>query len=150
MFKKQTVKTNKIIAAIYCAFLIYLLFFSGLRHTGFDYRAYVNFVPVYNKLQIFNDSYLFEAGGPANFYLNIIGNIVIFIPFIWFLNVFGIKSPSNIRCIFTVFFTTLFVETIQYILNIGVFDIDDIILNFTGGVIGLYRFNLNFNNKSVL
>ena len=67
---------------------------------------------------------------------NVFGNIVLFIPM-------GIYIPSLIRnkkffrYILTIFLISLSVEIIQYIFAIGITDIDDIILNCVGGLIGI-------------
>lgn len=37
-------------------------------------------------------------------------------------------------------FTSVFIEILQYEFNLGVFDINDIALNFIGGLIGLLAF----------
>lgn len=37
-------------------------------------------------------------------------------------------------------FTSVFIEILQYEFNLGVFDINDILLNFVGGLIGLLFF----------
>lgn len=39
-------------------------------------------------------------------------------------------------------FTSVFIEILQYEFNLGVFDINDILLNFVGGLIGLLFFKI--------
>jgi glycopeptide antibiotics resistance protein len=66
--------------------------------------------------------------------INLLGNIVVFIPFGWLLP----------RCIsgrwkkgYSVFFIgLLFLETLQLITRRGTFDVDDIILNSLGFFVG--------------
>ena len=66
-------------------------------------------------------------------------NIVIFIPL-------GIYAGSLFekwlfgKKLFFVFFLSLLVEGIQYILGVGAFDITDIVTNTSGGMIGLMIF----------
>lgn len=72
---------------------------------------------------------------------NIMGNIAIFIPL-------GIYIPLliNKKSIFTnsaiVALISLCVEIVQYILAIGTADVDDIILNTIGGLLGILIFKL--------
>jgi len=69
--------------------------------------------------------------------LNVLGNIVIFIP----LGVFFMlrrRDKSVLRNVLPVFMVSVLVETIQYALGLGFCDIDDVILNSTGGLIGVW------------
>ncbi|MGL4913625.1 MAG: VanZ family protein [Romboutsia sp.] len=67
---------------------------------------------------------------------NIIGNTLMFIPLGFFSY---IKHPSNkTKSIKICLFTTLFVETTQIFLPARLFDVDDLMLNFLGGYIGIY------------
>ncbi len=72
------------------------------------------------------------------FFRNIFGNILLFIPYgfftTYFLKTKKIKYPLLLTIIISVT-----IEIVQY--NIGrVFDIDDIILNIIGGIIGYFVF----------
>ncbi len=64
--------------------------------------------------------------------INFWGNIGLFLP----LGVFLSLSKNSKQTIIRVLWFSLVVEIIQLILNIGTFDIDDIILNTIGGFIG--------------
>ena len=71
-----------------------------------------------------------------NFCTDLFGNIILFIPIPFFLAVlFNIKSPVKLFLIALGISTA--VEISQYILSIGVADIDDIILNMAGTCIGI-------------
>jgi glycopeptide antibiotics resistance protein len=74
---------------------------------------------------------------------NVVGNIIIFIPLGIYLPSFKKDKRVLVNLIF-IFSVSLFVETIQGLLGIGVSDIDDIILNCLGGWIGIlgYKFLL--------
>lgn len=69
-------------------------------------------------------------------FINLVANIVTFIP-LGFFNSLLFKRPNKIITI-TIFsvLTVSSIEAIQFIFNVGVFDIDDIILNSLGCVIG--------------
>lgn len=71
---------------------------------------------------------------------NILGNLCLFIPFgIYLLHFY--KNHKAIHYIIMIVLTSIAIELIQYILSLGATDIDDVILNSLGGVIGvlLYR-----------
>lgn len=64
---------------------------------------------------------------------NVIGNIIIFIPMGIFLKTIHIKWVYQIILSILII---ICIETLQYIIQIGVFDIMDILLNFLGTLIG--------------
>ncbi|MBP3963055.1 VanZ family protein [Paenibacillus lignilyticus] len=69
--------------------------------------------------------------------INLYGNIAIFIPFGMFI---GLMSPNKggsvIGAFFRSFGLSLCLETAQILFAIGRFDVDDLILNASGGLIG--------------
>lgn len=76
-------------------------------------------------------------------FINVVGNIVIFIPLGVYLSL--IKKDNRVRTnLLFIFIVSLFVEIIQGFLGIGISDIDDVILNGLGGWIGIlgYKFSL--------
>ena len=74
---------------------------------------------------------------------NVVGNIVIFIPLGVYLPLFK-RDKRVINDLLFIFIVSLLVEIIQGLLGIGASDIDDIILNCLGGLIGIlgYKFLL--------
>jgi len=83
-----------------------------------------------------------------------VGNIVMFIPFA-FIYVGASRSPQIVypailrRCVLT----SVGIEMLQFILNTGSFDVDDIILNTVGSCIGLliyYAFYIGNGKRSVV
>jgi len=79
--------------------------------------------------------------GPANFYIDLVGNVIIFVPFAAAIHFLGYKKTTDISKILIILATSICIEVIQYIYNIGVFDVDDILLNLLGGITGIYLFN---------
>lgn len=80
---------------------------------------------------------------PDNFAtINLLGNIVPFIPLGYFIS--NIFNRNKFIKIVMLFLVTLSIESIQFIFSIGFFDIDDIILNFIGLMIG-YLFLIFYN-----
>ena len=89
------------------------------------------------NLTLFKEILRYEAGSQL-FFKNIIGNVVMFIPYgIYTSYYLKLKKPYVI--IILAFLLSLLIETVQY--RIGrVFDIDDILLNVIGGLIGYYLY----------
>ena len=108
-------------------FIAYMLLLFRLV-TSQDLTAIhsTNFMP-------FREILRYELGSDA-FYKQVIGNIVLFIPFGYFAT-----SYCNIKKIWTVFIvsglSSLVIEVVQHFIGRS-FDVDDIILNIVGGIIG--------------
>lgn len=86
-------------------------------------------------------NYLFaEDVGQRDFsFMNVFGNIMLFIPLGVYLPLIKRDKRIGISILFT-FLISLSVEVIQYVFGIGASDIDDIILNTLGGFIGIVIF----------
>lgn len=67
---------------------------------------------------------------------NILGNIILFVPLGIYLQLLK-KSKKIWTSTLIVFFITFFVEMFQLIFGLGAADIDDVILNCLGGLIGI-------------
>lgn len=112
-------------------FVVYaLLLFELLTSTELNKSGGLNLVPF---VEIFR-----YPVGSYNFYINVVGNIVIFIPFGYFVSSY-VKANKVSHILFISILTSLTVEIVQ--LQIGrSFDIDDILLNVTGSIIGFLLF----------
>lgn len=119
----------------YMALLIYMLFLSDGRCVMSTYR--------YN-LEPFKEIIRFvkyrHVVGYSAFIINVIGNIVAFMPFGFFIPQIATKRTGFFKVLCLTFIFTLSVETIQLISKLGRFDIDDIILNTIGGIFGYILF----------
>lgn len=77
---------------------------------------------------------------------NLLGNFVLFFPLGYFL-AFQFPKMRKLSRLFIVFLaSTLVIELSQYLLNCGATDIDDMILNVFGGLVG-YAFYQHLLNK---
>ena len=108
-------------------FIIYtLLLFELLTSTEMNTNSGFNLVP-------FTEIFRYEMGSKLFIY-NVIGNILIFLPFGYFVSGY-VKANKVSHILFISILTSLTVELVQ--LNIGrSFDIDDIILNVAGSILG--------------
>ena len=69
---------------------------------------------------------------------NVIGNIMLFVPYGFLASYFLNNKKLSVITILTII-TTLTIETVQYYIG-RVFDIDDIILNLVGSIVGFLIF----------
>ncbi len=120
--------------------LLYIVYCFALFNlvTTTDFESFSNnFIPFKEIMRYKTTSLLFIR--------NVIGNIAIFIPF-GYLITDMIKEKAGKCNIFIqtliIFLTSLTIETIQMFIGRS-FDIDDIILNVTGGVFGFLIYVLS-------
>lgn len=104
------------------------VFWQGLSHANFTFfktiRMYI------------------EYWGRINSFENLIGNIVIFIPYGLLLPLVWKKGKSLFSFLLSVLVFILGVELIQMWTNFGAFDVDDILLNLLGALIGYFVYFL--------
>lgn len=99
-----------------------------------------NFIP-------FKEMFRYEFGSRL-FIKNILGNILLFLPYGYFSSEYLKSNKISLPCILTLIISFT-IEVVQ--LNIGrTFDIDDIILNTLGGIIGYLLYRLIEKIKSKL
>lgn len=112
-------------------FIVYvLLLFQLLTSTEMNTNSGLNIVP-------FTEIFRYEMGSKL-FIFNVIGNIVIFIPFGYFVSGY-VKANKVSHILFISVITSLTIELVQ--LQIGrSFDIDDILLNVVGSIMGFLLF----------
>jgi glycopeptide antibiotics resistance protein len=123
------------LAAFYTSCLVYIFFFARRRWMPLPERNF-NLVPFREKILYLRSYGTHTHLQNVEFYKDLIGNIFLFIPFpILLFYVVGIKSYRKLALISVC--TSLTIEIIQITLNIGVADIDDLVLNTVGSSIGL-------------
>lgn len=86
-----------------------------------------------NNFELFSEIFRYQFGGRL-FFKNIIGNVLMFVPYGFFASLYvDIKHP--LKAFILIFVASLSIETTQLMIG-RVFDVDDILLNVTGGMIG--------------
>ena len=75
---------------------------------------------------------------------NLLGNIVIFIPFGAFILLLSKNKGMSFICVLACSLgLSLCMECLQVVFSIGSFDVDDLVLNTSGGMLGYGAFKLN-------
>ena len=117
----------------YICVLVYFLFFSEMmgRSVGNDYQLnLVLFREIrrfYTKRQVLGDSVV---------WMNIAGNIAAFVPFGIFVMPVSNRRINFLETVIITFNVSLCVEIIQLVTKVGSFDVDDLLLNTIGGLMG--------------
>jgi glycopeptide antibiotics resistance protein len=133
-------KMGWVIFIVYLIFLTYFLFFFDYFGRG----SHIKQEYAYN-LTPFKEIRRFiiyrHVVGLESFLLNIVGNIVGFMPCGFFLPIISRRSRHWFNTVLLSFLFSLSIETIQLVFKVGSFDVDDMILNTLGGILGyiLYK-----------
>lgn len=138
-------KNKKLIKILFYIYIAFLILFVVLKFDG----SFERIISLHNSI-IENEKdglrninlipfrsispYLKNITEPYAF-KNIIANILVFIPLGFFISNKNTKNvfKTLVICISVI----LSIECIQLFFKIGFFDVDDIILNFTGSLIGM-------------
>ncbi len=141
--RKKSRLLHKIAILLFVAYvtmLCYFLFFAESLDRNYINRVYqYNLIPFKEIKRFWIHRDVLDTRAVM---LNLMGNIVAFIPF-------GMLLPALFQKCRNFFLTVLFsmefslcVEVIQLVCKVGIMDVDDIILNTAGGIIGyiLYWF----------
>ncbi len=78
--------------------------------------------------------------GSRLFFKNVIGNMVMFLPYGFFVSYYLDNKKLSLTFTLTLI-TSVAIETVQLIIG-RIFDIDDIILNVIGGTLGFYIYHI--------
>ncbi|MCR1842869.1 VanZ family protein [Murimonas intestini] len=136
--KKRIRRMGVVLFLLYLALLIYFLFFAESYGRTNTERVYsYNLIPFLEIKRFFQYR---EQLGAVAFITNIFGNVLAFVPFGAILPVINRRTRSFLLIFLLSMEFSLMVETIQLIFKVGSFDVDDIILNTLGGVIGYLCF----------
>jgi glycopeptide antibiotics resistance protein len=116
------------------SFIIYILcLFQVVTFQDDVSWASNNFIP-------FNEIFRYSITSRL-FIKNVIGNMLMFLPFGFFISYY-LNNEKVWLTLFITVITSLAIELVQLTMIGRVFDVDDIILNVIGGVAGFYIYHL--------
>lgn len=136
---KRRIKLGSFILLIlYIAILIYVCFFSEDYGRGIisEYYRY-NLIPFKEIRRFF---VYWKVVGFWAFMMNMFGNVIAFMPFGFFVPILSHKERKLGRMAFLTLMLSLCIEVIQLLARVGSFDVDDLILNTLGGILGYFLF----------
>ncbi|MDQ0352505.1 glycopeptide antibiotics resistance protein [Alkalibacillus filiformis] len=144
---KRLLKSIPIVNILFYSYIILLLminliFYSmniNIEHRTFAYYddASHNIVPFSSISNYFAN---FTHYNFNTWFYNTLGNIIMFIPLGVLIPIVYDRSKRLYQVVLLSFLISLIIEGMQFVTGLGVFDIDDIILNTIGGVIGFTIF----------
>lgn len=137
MSKQQEKKLHQIAVLLFFLYIIllcYFLFFSEgygrlMREQGYRYN-----LKLFYEIKRFW-VYRHELGF-KNVCINLLGNMAAFAPFGFFLPILKKEWGGLFKVAALTLMFSFTVETLQLVCKVGAFDVDDLLLNTVGGMIG--------------
>lgn len=136
--RKFFTKVGWLLFYLYIILLCYFLFFSeryGRDYMTHGYRYNLEFFKEIKRFITYREQLGFET-----FAVNILGNILAFAPYGYFLPLLNKNYRKFIPVLLLSLLFSSAVEVMQLYLRVGIFDVDDILLNTAGGVVGYILF----------
>lgn len=131
---KKSSRIFRVIFLLYLAYLFYLVFLSKYYGRATFHRTY-NVMPFNTIMDFLRYSRSIRAIA-----INIGGNILAFVPM-------GFLAPGAFKglrkfgnAVVLILFFAFSIEIAQYIAGVGACDIDDVMLNLLGGMLGYLMF----------
>lgn len=127
---------------LYLILMVYFLFFAesmGRNQAGREYHYNLRPFKEIHRYIVY-----FRVIGPYTVFLNLAGNILAFVPFGLFFPLLSRRNRGFWRVALISFEVSLMVEIIQLVTRVGSCDVDDIILNTLGGMLGHLCFKILF------
>lgn len=130
---------HEFILTVFVMYILLLLFLTVFRVQYFPWQVHIiknrplsdiNWIPLVQTLK------LSQGESILDFMYNLYGNILWFIPFGIMLPILTQKSLELKSIIISGMFLSILIEGLQFLLMTGVSDIDDVIFNTIGVIIG--------------
>jgi len=118
---------------IYVGFVVWFLIFSDWYGRTGEMQDYHYNLELFKEIKRFWD-YREQVGFFAMF-TNLFGNVLIFVPFGFFLPMAS-RYRSFFSTLYAGFGVSLCIEVFQFVTKVGSFDVDDLLLNTIGGILG--------------
>lgn len=124
---------GRVLFLIYLAGLCYFLFFAENYGRIFGQENYrYNLVP-FREIERF---WLYRKELGIHSFYNLAGNILGFVPAGFFIPILWKNRRGFLFTVCITFQMSLLVEILQLIFRVGSFDVDDLLLNTLGGMLG--------------
>lgn len=134
--KKKLRMAGKFLFVLYICFLFYFLIFSDWYGRTGETGTYRYNLELFREIKRY--WYSWEQLGWIAIQ-NLVGNVVIFAPFGFFMAMAS-RYKSFFLTVFYSFCLSFCVEIFQLLTKVGSFDVDDLLLNTIGGLLGYVFF----------
>lgn len=147
--RKEIGRLSLLLLVIYGVIVIYFVLFSDRLGRTDGYSTYRYNLVLFDEIRRFIQYRDYVSTGA--FVLNMIGNLLVFYPLGFLIPIWREKKTGVIRILIYSFVFSLGIETLQLVTRVGVFDVDDLLLNTVGGLLGFigYRIALSMYRHAV-
>ena len=128
---------GKVLFVLYIIFVFYFLLISEIYGRTGEMQEYHYNLVLFREIKRFWN-YRRQLGIFATA-TNLLGNVLIFLPFGFFMAMAS-KYRSFLSTLVYSFALSLTVEISQLFMKVGCFDVDDLLLNTIGGMLGFITF----------
>ncbi len=136
--KKKIRLAGLILFILYLLGLTYFLFFAeSYGRTMADREYSYNLVPFLEIKRFWQNR---EILGNIAVFVNLAGNVIAFVPYGFFLPILNGRIRGSLHMGMLTFEFSLLIEVMQLLLKVGSFDVDDLMLNTLGGILGYLTF----------
>ena len=141
---RNTTKNQKlgwVLFVFYLIALVYFMFFAeSLGRTGNGQAEYAYNLELFREIRRFI-VYREQLGWKAVI-LNLGGNVAGFMPFGFILPIVSRRGRQWYNTFLLGFFLSFCIETTQLMFKVGSFDVDDLLLNTVGGILGFAGYRI--------
>lgn len=129
---------NSLLWAIFIFYsmaVVFELFLKRIPDRDSFFRTNYNLIPFYSLTDyiVHFDRFNFDI-----WFFNIFGNVILFIPFGFFIPLLFRKVKGLRKITYAACLASLGIEILQFLTRLGQLDVDDIILNVLGGMLGFF------------
>ena len=132
--RKKIGRLSFLLLTIYVLIVIYFVLFSDRLGRTDAYDSYRYNLTPFNEIRRFIRYR--DQVSPGAFILNLLGNLMVLFPFGFLIPILRLKKTGLVRIVIYAFLFSFGIELLQLITKVGVFDVDDIILNVLGAILG--------------
>lgn len=125
-----------LIFALYMAALVKVLLLRSPGTAAGSSLHQVNLIPFRTIFYYIGTALQGGATGLRQAFANIAGNVILFLPFGYFMAIFFSGLRSRLRTALVTACFSAMIEILQFILHVGSSDVDDVLLNTLGGLLG--------------
>ena len=111
-------------------------------------KSNTNFVP-FKTVKLFIAAYRSEALSVSAIVENTVGNFLVMMPFALFVPCVFKRINSKLKFFVFCFITVILIELMQFVFLTGSTDIDDLILNVTGGMVAYWVFQISAVKETI-
>ncbi len=134
-----------ILFILYLAVLFYFLFFADMLGRTDPAQSYSSNLVLFREIRRF---WVYRSQiGFGYVFLNLAGNVLVFIPFGLLLPFLSTKLRGFFRVVLLGLAFSLVVECIQLVTKTGCFDVDDLLLNTIGAAVGFIIFAIVWHRR---